>query len=75
MFFFSILLLNSLLNCNLCFVPIFNVSLGEFHFVLLISLWLGSPGFTGLLVSSGLPANLQFLYVFYDLVLYYILAK
>ena len=30
---------------SLCVVPIFNVSLREFHFILLISLRLGSPGF------------------------------
>ena len=58
---------------NLCLVPIFNVSLHEFHFILLISLRIGSPGFISPLVSSGLPCNLTIAKSI--LVLYYILAK
>ena len=58
---------------NLCLVPFFNVSLREFHFLLLISLRMGSPGFTSPLVSSGLPCNLTIAICI--LVLYYILAK
>ena len=58
---------------SLCLVPIFNVSLHEFHFILLISLRLDSPGFISHLVSSGLPCNLRILICI--LVLYHILAK
>ena len=57
----------------LCLVPIFNVSLREYHFILLISFRLGSPGFISLLVSSGLPCNLTIPICI--LVLYCILAK
>ena len=53
---------------NLCLVPIFNVSLSEFHFILLISLRMGSPGFISLLVSSGLPYNC---YMYSCIVLYF----
>ena len=60
-------------TCSLCLVIIFNVSLREFHFVLLISLWPGSLGFISLLVSSGIPCQLTIPICI--LVLCYILAK
>ena len=47
--------------------------LREFHFILLISLRLGSPGFISVLVSSGLPCNLTI--PICVLILYYILGK
>ena len=47
--------------------------LREFHFILLISLRLGSPGLISVLVSSGLPCNLTI--PICVLVLYYILGK
>ena len=59
-------------NPELTLVPIFNVSLWEFHFILLISLWPG-PGFIGLLVSSGIPCKVTI--PIFILALYYILAN
>ena len=58
---------------SVCLVPIFNISPREFHFILLISLRMGSPGFISPPVSSGLPCNLTIAICI--LVLYYILAK
>ena len=59
-------------NPELTLVPIFNVSLWEFHFILLISLSPG-PGFIGLLVSSGIPCKVTI--PIFILALYYILAN
>ena len=44
-FFFVYLVTEFITLLSLCLVPIFNVSLREFHFILPISLRLGSPGF------------------------------
>ena len=42
--FFFYLVTEFIAHLSLCLVPIFNVSLSEFQFILLISLRLGSPG-------------------------------